>query len=162
MALFKKKTEPPIVRKTNFSHDIYLNHAQTHRILIADDEERKRFEAGGVALANGFDYVMTTCASEAWIELNAHPAKYDMLISDISMVERYGKLLGDVVRGKEGLALVKAVKENSIFKDLEVVVLSGGDFQKEVEMLGAVFAGTKLYLLNEILREKSELYRSHE
>jgi hypothetical protein len=64
-----------------------------------------------------------------------------------------------LVSGREGLALVKMLKESPRFDGLDVVVLSGADVEREVEKLGAVFAGTRLYLLNEILREKSGLYK---
>jgi DNA-binding NtrC family response regulator len=78
-----------------FSDEDYMHHALNHLVLIADDEAIKRQAAGGIAMANGFRYRITTSASEAWLELNAHPKAYDMLITDISMPEGDGESLAN-------------------------------------------------------------------
>lgn len=59
----------------------------------------------------------------------------------------------------ENIDFVRKTKDFPSLANLEFVMYSGSDVEKQAEALEIKFIGEKLYLLNDILRSKSELYK---
>ncbi|GEM_PF-4640969 len=152
-----------------FSDEEYRLHLIKHNILIVDDEDYKRYLAGGVALANGFFPQYAKTPEEAWNLLNTR--KYDLLISDNYMPTKekdpefdYDTNTGlhklKDFRGNQGLQLLRRIKSTETLKDLEVIIYTGSGEKEQTIELGGIYVGQNLPLLNEILRQRSNLLRN--
>jgi len=158
----------------DFSEDEWREHYFKHKILIVDDEQLKKGEVDGIASVNGFSFNFAKNPYEAWDKLTSNIGQYELMVVDNSMytsnedVIKYNEGLekslhifgsGDPRNGNEGLQLIKRVRQHPELKDLEIIMYSGSGVREQAEALGAMYISFELYLLNEILREKSELYQ---
>lgn len=160
----------------NFTHEDWQMHATLHKILVADDADFKRGEIAGIAFANGFGCDLAKSAPEAWSKLTSGKTSYDLMIADNSMPpepsigpDGYNYSSADGLdaldprhsgSGNEGLQLVRRIRQDPDFGKLEIIVFTGSGVGAQAEALGARYVQTtEMYLLNDILRERSELYR---
>jgi len=159
----------------NFSYGKWLTHAFAHPVLVVDDEDFKRGEVAGIALANGFLCDYAKSAPEGWAKIVSNPTRYVMIVTDNSMPTEknigsddydYSSLEGlDLlddnhrsVGGNEGLQLIRRIRQSPSLSSSEVIMYTGSGVRQQAEALGAKYIQQELYLLNDILREKSELY----
>ncbi len=156
----------------NFTNEVYRDHLFRHQVLVVDDEDRKLGEMTGIALANGFLCDFARSAPEAWSKLSKEPTRYELMISDNSMPTRdepddgydYSgndglPLLGANDRFNEGLQLLRRVRDHPQLRSLDVIIYTGGGGREQAEALRATYIQQQPYILNDILRERSELYR---
>ncbi|MFH1072325.1 MAG: hypothetical protein V1743_02760 [Nanoarchaeota archaeon] len=156
-----------------FTEQEYQAHLLRHQILVVDDEERKLWEVVDIALANGFYCSLANSAPEAWEKLTASPTRYELMVCDKSMPTILESKDGYDYNGNEGLPLIPAshrynqglqllrrVRSHPQLKSLDVIIYTSGGGKEQTEALGATYVYMQdVYELNEILRQRSELYR---
>jgi len=159
----------------NFTWEEWAAHISNHKILAVDDEDIKLGHVMGIAWANGFGCDFARSASEAWGKLLSGKTKYELMVTDNSMPKQnvgadgydYSSADGlDLLEakaresGNEGLQLIRRIRQNPALRGLEIVIYTGSDVRQQAEALGAQYIQRELYVLNEILRERSELYKA--
>ncbi|MFT4304386.1 MAG: response regulator [Candidatus Woesearchaeota archaeon] len=156
----------------NFTDLDYSMHLAMHTILAVDDEDIHLGAVRGIALANGFACEIARSPVEAWKKLSKNPYGYELLISDNSMPSinqpdseydystNEGLIhLANNIGCNEGLQLLRRIRNEQKLSSLDVIIYTGSDVEKQVEAFNAIYIQKQPHILNDILRERSELYR---